>query len=129
MRFMRKGKWKQGEITVEAETIDELNKSLNTLLSLGKVEKATEESIRKEGTREEFPPLPAGSGCSDAIRALLQTDWGRQQPRSMKDIENALQANALYFSSGTLSGTLNLLTKSGTLRRFKRDGRWAYVLR
>jgi hypothetical protein len=129
MRFTWKGKWKQGEITIEAETLDELKKSLDTLLSLGEVKESVEQVTAEEGTTESYPALPTGLGCSEAIRQLLSTEWGRQQPRSMRDIENALQTNALYFSSGTLSGTLNLLTKSGAIRRFKKDGRWTYVLR
>lgn len=124
MRFTWKGKWKNGEITIETETLEELNNTLDSLLSLGEVEGVTDKAVTKE-----IPALPAGVGCTQAIRTLLQSEWGRQQPRSMKEIESVLQANALYFSSGTLSGTLNLLTKSGTLRRFKRDGRWVYVLR
>jgi len=120
---MWKGKWKRGEITVEAETLGQLNKALEELLSLGDVEESTDES-----TVGEFPSLPAGLGCSNAIRTLLQTEWGRQ-PKSMKEIETALQANALYFSGGTLSGTLNILTKTGSLRRFKQNGKWHYVLR
>ena len=123
MRFTWKGKWKNGEITIEAETLEELSNTLNSLLSLGQVEELT------EGTStQEIPALSTGLGCTQAIRALLQSEWGRQQPRSMKEIESALQANALYFSSGTLSGTLNMLTKTA-LRRFKRGGRWVYVLR
>jgi hypothetical protein len=128
MRFTWKGTWKQGEITIEAETLDELNKALETLLSLGEVKEMTGQATAEEGATETYPALPAGLGCSEAIRQLLSTDWGRQQPRSMRDIQNALEANALYFSSGTLSGTLNLLTKSA-IRRWKQSGRWVYVLR
>jgi hypothetical protein len=127
MRFTWKGKWKQGEITIEAETLDELNNALTTLLSKGEVAESTQGSV--EVIEESFPPLSAGLGCTDAIRQLLSTDWGRREPRSMKDIEKALQANALYFSRGALSGTLNQLTRSGAIRRFKKDGIWSYVLR
>jgi hypothetical protein len=123
MRFTWKGNWKKGEITIEADTLDELNNALNQLFSLGEVEEYVEEIGAKEA-----PALPVGLGCSDAIRTLLQSEWGRQ-PRSMKEIQNALEANALYFSKGTLSGTLTTMTKTGSLRRFKRGGRWVYVLR
>jgi len=129
MRFTWKGKWKQGEIIIEAETLDELNKTLTSLSSLGEVKESTPQTNVEETIEEHYPALSAGLGCSDAIRQLLSTDWGREQPRIMKEIQNALEANALYFSVGTISGTLNLLTKSGALRRFKKDGIWAYVLR
>ena len=125
MRFIWKGKWKQGEITIETESLEELNATLKEFLV------AEPSNVTASTTAEtqitEYPSLAAGLGCSDAIRTLLQSEWGKKQPRSMSEIEKALQTNALYFSGGTLSGTLNLLTKYGSIRRFKKDGRWAYV--
>jgi uncharacterized membrane protein YheB (UPF0754 family) len=126
MRFIWKGKWKQGEITVETESLEELNAALKELL-VAEPSNITTSTTPETQITEEYPSLTAGLGCSDAIRTLLQSEWGKKQPRSMSEIEKALQANALYFSGGTLSGTLNLLTKYGSIRRFKKDGRWAYV--
>jgi len=122
MRFTWKGNWRKGEIIIEAETLEELNAVLDKVLSLGEIQ----ESHEVKG--EEFPKIPAGLGCSEAIRALLQTDWGKQ-PRSMNEIKEALETNALYFSKGTLSGTLTMMAKGGHLRRFKRAGRWTYVIK
>lgn len=122
MRFIWKGNWKKGEITIEAETLEELDATLNKLLPFGEEQKSP---IVKS---EEFPKIPEGAGCSEAVRALLQTEWGRQ-PRTMNEIKEALETNALYFSKGTLSGTLTLMTKAGHLRRIKKDGRWAYVVK
>jgi uncharacterized membrane protein YheB (UPF0754 family) len=126
MRFTWKGKWKQGEITVEAESLEELDAAVNKFLA-AEPPNVTTSTVAETRVTEEYPSLTAGLGCSDAIRTLLQSEWGKKQPRSMSEIEKALQTNALYFSGGTLSGTLNLLTKSGSIRRFKKDGRWAYV--
>jgi len=120
MRFTWKGNWRKGEIIIEAETLEELNNILDKLFSLSEVQAMSQVSI------EEFPTLPSGLGCSDAIRTLLQTEWGKQ-PRSMAEIKEALEANASYFSKGTLSGTLTLMTKGGYLRRFKKAGSWVYV--
>lgn len=120
MRFTWKGNWRKGEIVIEAETLEELNNVLDKLFSLSEVQAPSQMS------GEEFPTLSSGLGCSDAIRALLQTEWGKQ-PRSMAEIKEALEANALYFSKGTLSGTLTLMTKGGHLRRFKKAGNWVYV--
>lgn len=122
MRFTWKGNWRKGEIIIEAETLEDLDAVLDKVLSLSKIQ----ESLEMGG--EEFPKIPAGSGCSEAIRALLQTEWGRQ-PRSMNEITEALETNALYFSKGTLSGTLTMMTKGGHLRRFKKAGRWTYVIK
>lgn len=124
MKFKWRGKWKKGEVIIEAETLEELDHVLDKLFSLGEVKATSQINIEKFP----FPELPSGLGCSDAIRALLQTEWGKQ-PRSMVELKEALEANALYFSKGTLSGTLTLLTKKGHLRRFKKGGIWSYVLK
>lgn len=122
MRFTWKGNWRKGEIIIEAETLEQLDATLDKVLSLSEIQ----ESQKMKG--EEFPKIRAGLGCSEAIRALLRTDWGKQ-PRSMNEIKEALETNALYFSKGTLSGTLTMMTKRGGLKRFKKAGRWTYVIK
>jgi len=122
MKLTWKGKYRNGEIVIEAETLEDLNNFLDRLFSL------SGSQMMPEVINEEFPTLPSQLGCSDAIRTLLQTEWG-EQPRSMVEIRKALEANALYFSKGTLSGTLTLMTQSGHLRRFKKAGSWVYSAR
>jgi hypothetical protein len=121
MRFTWKGNWRKGEIAIEADTLEELNSILDKLFSLSKNE-ATSQIV----PQAESPVLPSGLGCSEAIKTLLQTEWGTQ-PRSMAEIKNVLKANALYFSKGTLSGTLSFLTKHGDLKRFKSVNAWVYT--
>jgi hypothetical protein len=133
MRYTWKGNWRQGEVTIEAENLEELNKALDKLMESVKhlptvTETGTGIDSAQVAENIKIPSLPAGLGATNAIRALLQSDWGRQ-PRTMKEIEEALEANALYFSKGTLSGTLNMMTKAASVRRFKRGGVWAYVAR
>lgn len=123
MRFTWKGNWRKGEITIEVETLKELNVMLDKLFSLGEVE----ESLT-EVSHEEIPTLRTGLGCTNAIRRLLGSTWGRH-PRSMNEIKDALETSALYFAKGSLSATLTMMTKGGSVRRFKRGGVWVYVLR
>jgi hypothetical protein len=118
MRFTWRGSWRNGEILVEAETLEELNAQLDKLL--GNTDRTSQPIIAK------FPLLPSGLGCSDALKALLKSEWGNQ-PKSMAEIKNALEANSLYFSKGTLSGTLKFLDKKGELSRFKDSGKWVYT--
>jgi len=122
MKFTWKGKWKSGEIVVEAETLQELNEALRMLSSTGGLQGSL---VNGE---QSFPQIVSVQGCADALRTLMKTDWGKQ-PRSMKEIKNALDANALYFSKGILSGTLTAMTKRGELRRVKEEGRWKYLIR
>jgi hypothetical protein len=120
MRFTWKGSWRKGEILIEAETLEELNALLDKLFESGE----TQAISRRMASAT--PVLSAGLGCSEAIKTLLTCEWGKQ-PKSMAEIKNALEANALYFSKGTLSGTLSFLTKQGTIRRFKKMGKWVYI--
>lgn len=114
-----KGRWRNGEVIIEAESIRELENALEELASKGEIQ-------RIPGENESAPRLPPVQGCSDAIRALVGTEWGKQ-PRSMSEIQRALEANALHFSKGTLSGTLTTMTKRGDLRRVRKSGRWKYL--
>jgi hypothetical protein len=122
MKFIWRGNWRKGEIVVEAETLEELNNVLDELLPLMEVQATSQVS------NEEFPLLPSGLGCSDAIKTLLQSKWGKQ-PRTMAEVKEVLEANALHFTKGTLSGTLTSMTKRGHLGRVKKAGKWAYVVK
>jgi hypothetical protein len=120
LRFIWKGKWKGGEISIEAETLEEINNVLGELFSL-------EKAHGTSGTDSvDFPALPGSTGCVDAIRSLMQTEWGKS-PRAMVEIKEVLEANGLHFTKGTLSGTLTLMTQRGNLRRFRKNGKWVYV--
>jgi len=120
MKFTWKGKWKKGEIIIEAETLQELNNALKALSAVEEIQEISEVSNQSV---IEIPPV---QGCSEALRVLMETDWGRK-PRSMNEIKKALEANALYFSKGTLSGTLTTMVKRSELRRVKEEGRWKYL--
>jgi hypothetical protein len=92
-----------------------------TLEELGAVSKLDVQSNEKES----YPEIPSILGCTDAVRALLEKDWGRQ-PRSMSEISKAFEVNQLYFSKGALSATLVTLAKRGDIRRVKEDRNWKY---
>ena len=120
MKFTWKGKWRKGEIVIEAETLQELDNALRALSSRGKIQGISE--IKSQS----IPKISPSKGCANALRVLMETEWGKQ-PRSMKEIKGALEANALYFSKGTLSGTLTTMTKRGELQRVKEEGKWKYL--
>jgi len=120
MKFTWKGKWRKGEVIIEAESVQELDKALEELASRGEIQRIPRENDKRA------PEIPQVQGCSDAIRALMKTDWGKQ-PKSMSEIKRALEVNALHFSKGTLSGTLTTMTKRGDVRRVRKDGRWRYL--
>jgi hypothetical protein len=122
MKFTWKGRWKGGEIVIAAETIEELNADIEKLFASNREPSPTPTSNKA------YPLLPAGLGCSEAVLTLLGSEWGAQQ-RSMADIRKALEANGLFFSKGTLSGTLTFLTKRGDIARTKSAGSWVYMIK
>jgi hypothetical protein len=119
MKFTWKGKWKEGEIIVEAETLEELNSALKELESLGRFQKTPSQS-------NYFPEIPSMLGCTDAVRMLMKAPWGKQ-PRSMSEIKKVLEVNALHFTKEALAATLVTMVKRGDLRRVKEDGKWKYL--
>ena len=118
LKFTWRGRWKDGEISVEAETLKELEAALEELGTVSKLDVQSNE-------KGSYPEIPSILGCTDAVRALLEKDWGRQ-PRSMSEISKALEVNQLYFSKGALSATLVTLAKKGGIRRVKEDRNWKY---
>ena len=116
MKFIWKGSWRNGELLIEAQTLGELNEILDELFG----------SNSQNLPQTIIPVLPSGLGCSDSIKKLLESECGKH-PRLYAEIKNAFESNALYFSKGTLSGTLRFLEKRGDIKRFKKAGKWAYV--
>ena len=65
-----------------------------------------------------FPQIKGTSQCSEAVGALLSTEWGKT-PRTIAELREAMEANAIFFPKTTLSGVLVWLVKKGTVRRWK----------
>jgi hypothetical protein len=122
LRFKWTGKWRGGEIELEAETLDELNSNIDRLISTNLSEPPSDSAT------SDFPVVPRETGCSEAIRKSLESDWGTITPRSMVEITQVLEANGLYFTKGTLSGTLTLMTQRGDIRRSKKNDKWVYTI-
>ncbi len=78
-------------------------------------------------TPETIPAIPKPAGPSDAIIKLLSTEWGRK-PRVWQEINEALTTNAIYYSKGSITGTLTNLTKKGRLRRIRTEKGYGYIL-
>jgi hypothetical protein len=103
-------------------TLDELS------LIVGKVADAfelkgmgiseTPEHVEVEAVILDIPKISRTSKCGDAVVALLTTDWGNN-PRSISELREAMEANAIFFPKTTLSGVLVWLVKKGRIRRWK----------
>ncbi|MFP3951606.1 MAG: hypothetical protein ACLFVP_05660 [Candidatus Bathyarchaeia archaeon] len=75
-----------------------------------------------------YPQINKVSQCSDAVEALLRTEWG-DTPRTMGELREAMNANAVFFPKTTLSGVLVWMVKKGRLRRWRDEERgYLYVI-
>jgi len=122
---------------------EEVMKTLNELPRVMETVSKSFESAMEEQTRippvrevkraevveppEAIPTIPKPSGPSDAIIKLLSTEWGRK-PRIWQEINDALMTNAIYYSKGSITGTLTNLTKKNKLRRIRTEKGYGYIL-
>jgi len=133
MKLNWKGSWKNGELALEVDSPEELIAAIKKLEVESQIKtlEITQENGMEHGQLQGAPPgrpqLTPNSGCSEAIREMLQSNWGRKEPRDMSEIIEVLEQNALYFPKGTISGVLTGMVKRGQLRRMKKGTVWAYV--
>lgn len=116
--------WNDGRMRVEADTLPELNEVVKQLRTYD-----NRKPIQNEKNNGSYPSLLGNPGCSDAIRTLIASDWGRAEPRTEAELTEAMRASAIHYPHGTISGVLNSLTRRGQLRRVgKKKGSYAYTI-
>ena len=124
-------KVKIGEMEVELggnkkdvlSTLDDLSNIVEKVTQAFEVKSLvlSEASEQREGEAASLVAIPnigRTSKCSDAVVALLTTDWGNN-PRTISELREAMEANAIFFPKTTLSGVLIWLVKKGRIRRAK----------
>ncbi len=72
------------------------------------------------------PPQATASKLPDALMQLLGSDWGRA-PRTLREIAEALELNAMHYALPAISTALARLTKAGKVRRLKKGDVYSYV--
>jgi hypothetical protein len=133
MRYMWKGAWKSGEVTVEAEDPMELEEGIKNLAKIEGFQDMTSQvntniPSNSNLAAHQETPIITKTDCGDAIVEALTSEWGKK-PRKISEIRETLESNARYFAKGTLSGMLTYYTKTGMLRRVEvEDGSWGYLL-
>ena len=118
-----------GEREEVLETLQELDKIVELVTEAFNIV-ITQKKSRSKGKPDpsQFPKIPRTNQCSEAVISLLHTDWGKN-PRTIGELREAMEANAVFFPKTTLSGVLVWLTKKGDLRRWKDPKRgYLYVV-
>lgn len=124
---------KIGEVEVEIggareeviSTLNELGGIVGKVQDAFKLEGDVNLNLKPRDAAEDFPKIPTTNQCSEAVISLLSTEWGRT-PRTLSEIREAMEANAIFFPKTTLSGVLVWLVKKNKIRRWK-DKRRGYV--
>jgi hypothetical protein len=80
-------------------------------------------------TKSKFPSISVSpdTPCPDTILKLLSTDWGREKPRKLRELLEAMKVNAIHYPIGTVKGRLTDMTKKGFLRLVKEGREYAYI--
>ena len=123
------------EVLQTIEKLPELLKNVSDAFKTMRV-KATvvnvttpkEEAAKTKGIPLPYPKISKAESCSKAILQLLESDWGRWRPRTLRELSEALEANAIHYPTSTISGVLNRLVKRGFIRRWKTDEGYVYIL-
>jgi len=132
MPFSLRVKFGQHEIEISG-THEEVIKTIEELPRLvASVSKAFDSAninvTPPQSASTQYPSITSSANCSEAVFKLLETDWGKQQPRTLPELTEAMKANALYFPPTTLSGVLVWLVKKGRIKRWKTDRGYVYAL-
>ncbi len=83
-----------------------------------------------EFAKKDFPTLKLSPdvSCPEVIINILSTGWGKMEPRTLREIIEAMKINALHYPEGTIKGRLTDLTKRGVLRRIRTGMGYGYTL-
>jgi hypothetical protein len=75
-----------------------------------------------------YPKIKGVASCENAVRGLLETDWGKWRPRTMGELNDARKANKISNTKRTLERTLNKLANKGMVRRWNTNTGFVYIL-
>ena len=73
----------------------------------------------------DIPAIKASKSTTENVRALFVSPWGKL-PRSLNDVQKALEVNGVPDSPENISPVLLNLVRGGELRRIKKGGKWTY---
>ncbi|MCW4039476.1 MAG: hypothetical protein NWE83_01850 [Candidatus Bathyarchaeota archaeon] len=85
--------------------------------------------IPQTTSKSKFPSISVSpdTPCPDTILKLLATEWGREKPRKLRELLEAMKVNAIHYPIGTVKGRLTDMTKKGYLRRVREGREYAYI--
>jgi len=127
---------KQQDVLNTIEQLPELMKNVSEAFKTIQVKTAIvnistttpKQRAKLSGIPLPYPKISKAESCSKAVLMLLKSDWGRWRPRTLKEILEALETNRIHYPLSTLSSVLNRLARKGSIRRWKTDEGYVYIL-
>ena len=111
-----------GERDQVLSTLDDLDQIVSKINSAINGDKKKRQGkptpAKNEVSPHDYPTITRTSQCGETVVSLLSDEWG-ETPRTIGEIREAMEANAIFFPKTTISGVLVWLVKKGQLRRWK----------
>jgi hypothetical protein len=114
-------------ITVTVNNVGLSFKGLKKLREILEV-KQTPAAITTSEAEETVPLIGDVKSVRDGILKLLSASIWSGKPKTLAQIMDAFEINALYYPKGTVGTELKRMTKSGLLRRIRLKSGYGYVL-
>jgi hypothetical protein len=93
-----------------------------------KTEPPPKAKVEPKPATQIYPKIKSVANCEDAVLRLLETDWGKWRPRTMEELNDAMKANDIKYTTRTLEGTLNKLANKRMVRRWNTTTGFVYIL-
>ena len=86
------------------------------------------DQTKSKKTSQEYPKISSAKNAEEAILAILKTDWGKWRPRTMEELQDAIESNNLKFSKTVQTKAIDKLVKKGMIRRWSTNAGFVYIL-
>lgn len=113
-------------ISLTDQFVETLSKIRGVIIRTKTSQPIEGEKAPPETTSVEIPQITSTT-LTSAIMELLSSPWGRE-PRTVKEVMDALELNALHYSHSTVGPQLIRMTQTGKLRRLKKGDLYSYVI-
>jgi hypothetical protein len=126
------------EVTKTLQTLPELINNISKAFDIVKPKtvatitlKTAEQTTTtkpNETATQNFPKIAATQNPQETILKLLESEWGKWRPRTIEELQEAMQANDQKLTEQTINTTLDELANKGLIRRWNTNTGYVYIL-
>jgi hypothetical protein len=115
-------------ITNVSKAFDAVRPKTVATITLKTSEQTTSNTKPSETATQNYPRIGAAQNTQETVLKLLESEWGKWRPRTVEELQEALQANDQKTDDQTLSVTLDELASKGLIRRWNTNTGYVYIL-